>query len=83
MIIDFILTIIGVFGTLTIVAYLRQVEAGIAELGNQADLPPICPVCHVSHSTRNHKSMHRSFRKMKIYYKRKSKVAYNSLKRTK
>ena len=74
MIITIILACIGVFGTLTIVAYLRQVEEGMAELQEQLD-SPVCPVCQGPHLTHSHKKANRSLRGIKSYYKRKRRAA--------
>ena len=75
MVITFILALIGIFGTLTIIAYLRQVEDGISELHNHLDAP-VCPTCQVPHSIRKGKKVQRSWRSIKKYYssKRKAKV---------
>jgi hypothetical protein len=74
MIITFILAFIGVFGTLTIVACLRQVEEGLAEIHEQIDTP-ICPVCHIPHHRSGNKKMHTSLRGIRTYYKRKKRAA--------
>lgn len=71
MIITALLTVIALFGTLTIVAYLRQVEEGMAELQEELETP-LCPVCLEHHQHQHHdKKMHRSLGGIKNYYKRK------------
>ena len=75
MIITSILTLIGLCGTLTIIAYLRQVEDAMAELQEQLDVP-VCPVCHIAHHPHEDKKMHTSsLRGIRSYYKRKRRVA--------
>ncbi|MEJ8802109.1 hypothetical protein [Pontibacter sp. H249] len=73
MIITFILSLIGIFGTLTIVAYLNQMEEGMAELQEQL-VAPICPVCLVHHSTADEKKLYTRFKHTTNYYNRKRKV---------
>ena len=68
MIITFILSLIGIFGTLTILAYLRQVEDKMPELLRQMEEPE-CQVCHLPH--RRSKKMKHSLGKIKRYYRRK------------
>ena len=73
MIITFILTLIGIFGTLTIVAYLRHVEDKMPELLRQMEEPE-CQVCHLPHSHhhRSPRKMRRSLGTIKRYYRRKT-----------
>jgi hypothetical protein len=73
MIITFILTLIGIFGTLTIVAYLRQMEEGMAELQEQLEAP-ICPVCLVPHDAADEKKFSTRLKHTTNYYNRKRKV---------
>ncbi|PTX14210.1 hypothetical protein C8N40_11257 [Pontibacter mucosus] len=70
MIITFILSLIGIFGTLTILAYLRQVEDKMPELLRQMEEPE-CQVCHLPHPHRRPKKMRHSLGKIKRYYRRK------------
>ena len=60
--VTFILTLIATIGTLTIVAYLRQVEDKMPELLTQMELHE-CPVCQVPHL--HEKKPKRSFIKIK------------------
>ncbi|MDX5418891.1 MAG: hypothetical protein LPK09_06725 [Hymenobacteraceae bacterium] len=74
MIITSILTFVALFGTLVIVAYLRQVEDAMAELEAQPDTP-VCPVCHISHHSHEDSKMHSNLRGIKFYYKSKRRAA--------
>jgi hypothetical protein len=55
MIITSILTLIGLCGTLAIIAYLRQVEDAMAELQEELQTP-FCPVCQKPHETKMQRS---------------------------
>ncbi len=86
MLITFILALIGVFGTLTIVAYLRQVEDEMPNLLEKLDAPE-CPVCHLPHHNESHpqsrQQVQRGFRKIKGYYHRKKTAAAGYCSRSK
>ncbi|WP_276496267.1 hypothetical protein [Pontibacter litorisediminis] len=69
--ITFILTLISIFGTLTIVAYLRQVEDRMPELLKQMEEPE-CPICHLPHHSKRHRKMRHSLGKIKRFYRRKA-----------
>lgn len=60
--VTFILTLIATIGTLTIVAYLRQVEDKMPELLKLMEIHE-CPVCQIPHS--HEKKTKRSFIKIK------------------
>ncbi|MBX0331948.1 hypothetical protein K3G39_01715 [Pontibacter sp. HSC-14F20] len=75
MIITSILTLIGLFGTLAIVAYLRQVEDAIEEVQAQLEIP-VCPVCHLSHPPQQNERLHTSkVRRLSYYYKHRKLTA--------
>ncbi|WP_299700226.1 hypothetical protein [uncultured Pontibacter sp.] len=75
MIITSILTLIGLCGTLAIIAYLRQVEDAMAEVQEQLEVP-VCPVCHIAHLPHEDKKMHTSsLRGIKSYCKRQRRAA--------
>ncbi|OKL40448.1 hypothetical protein [Pontibacter flavimaris] len=67
--ITFILSLIGVFGTLTILAYLRQVEDKMPELLKQMEEPE-CRVYHLPHHHKGRRKMRHSLIKIKRYYRR-------------
>lgn len=73
MIITFILTLIAIFGTLAIVAYLKQMEDGMAELQEQSDALT-CPVCHIPHHKSEDKKLYRRIKLTTRYYSRKRKA---------
>ena len=73
MIVTFILSLIGIFGTLTLVAYLKQMEDGMAELQEQLETP-VCPVCHIPHPEREEKKLYRRIKLTTKYYSRKRKA---------
>ncbi|WP_266205928.1 hypothetical protein [Pontibacter kalidii] len=70
MIITFILTLFGVFGTLTILAYLRQVEDKMPELMKQMEEPED-QAYHLPQHNKTRRKMRHSLIKMKRYYCRK------------
>lgn len=74
MIITSILTLIAFVGTLTIVAYLRQVEDAMAEVQEQLETP-LCPICQSHHPNHSHAEKHSSLRSIKSYYKRQKTAA--------
>ncbi len=74
MVITYIFALIGAFGTLTIIAYLRQLEDGLAELQNEMDIT-MCPVCHIPHSANGLHHKHKNTKKFSKYYTRKRKTA--------
>ena len=75
MIITSILTLIGLCGTMAIIAYLRQVEDAMAELQDQLEVP-LCPICHIAHLPHEDAKMHTSgLRGIRSYCKRKKRAA--------
>lgn len=75
MIITSILTLIGLCGTLAIIAYLRQVEDAMAELQEQLDVP-VCPICNLAHHPHEDTKMHTSsLRGIRSYCKRQRRAA--------
>ncbi|WP_299823728.1 hypothetical protein [uncultured Pontibacter sp.] len=76
MIITSILTLIGILGTLAIVACLKQMEDGMAELQEHINTP-VCPICHIPHTDPHEKKLFRSLKKTTGYYTRKRKAISN------
>ena len=83
MIIEFLLTSIAAFGTLTIIAYLKQFEDGIAELYQQHNLL-YCPTCHYTHQYETEcQTIKGGLTKLKKYYTRKRRATFGYTKRSK
>ncbi|NDK55669.1 hypothetical protein [Pontibacter fetidus] len=83
MIIEFLLTSIAAFGTLTIIAYLKQFEDGIAELHQQHNLL-YCPACHFTHQSETEcRNPESKLTKLKKYYTRKRRATFGYTKRSK
>lgn len=83
MIIEFFVTAIAAFGTLTIIAYLKQFEDAIAELQKSGDVL-LCPACHIPHHTdKDCQTIKQRLTKLKKYYNRKRRATFGYTKRSK